>query len=222
MRPQRARVIVRSSGLQSRYSDDTFVLRTSHHSSSRIRSNRLSRVTPALFTSTSGTTPSVFSCSSSALDRSWSRRRARRRHDRRYLRCSERILNRRRQLRSSRYRSTNAPSRPNRSRMARPMPRVAPVTSAVLRSAVSHRRPLPAPRRTRRRVPIANVAACAVDTLDQPAEHFARATLDERRCPACRSSLRHSASIARVSTVGRPGCVESDPDRCLLSHRRSE
>src|SRR5262249_49856562 len=73
--------------------------------------------------------------------------------------------------------------RPNRSKMARPMPRLAPVTSAALRSVSATSDPCDG------RIEWSDVAdrECRyrlVDAPDQCRQDLARATFDEGRCTA--------------------------------------
>src|SRR5262245_47768203 len=130
IRPRRARVMPRSADLQSRYSDVRSVSSTSCHSSSRMRSSRLSRVTPALFTRMRGSPARALTSSSTAVTPVESRTSSTR----------PRSVPRRSQIAAApaslvAVPNTRAPSCASRAAIAAPSPRDAPVTSAICPSS---------------------------------------------------------------------------------------
>ena len=187
MRPQRAFIMPRITARDRRNTARRLVSITSSHSSSFMRSARLSRVMPALLTRIA-MSPNCF-CNS--VDRA--RRSLRRVASRSATLPMPRHLASRLRCAWSPCRSPSRPAAPARAAMAWPMPREAPVTSATFPSACFILACCSAARATARSASVERTAAPA-------------------RCAwSCRRAPCPARTRRRASRPSRPSSASSRP-----------
>src|SRR5258705_4099879 len=172
--PQRAFIMPRITARERRNTDLRLVSITSSQSASFMRSARLSRVMPALLTSTAMSPISFWMAASNASVCAVSRT-----FNTLPIRPVSEIA-----LAPSSLVAvpmTLAPRLSSSTAIARPMPREAPVTSAIFPSSISA--PLHRGERRFQRSAVRgrNTLQLRIDALDQPREHLARAAFNDVR-----------------------------------------